>query len=307
MGEAGDYSGGRFLGFLAAVATLAASSLLAAVVAWWGWQLVGPAPVHIVPAPPVDPAATLVAANLFGTGSGSAVAGAPGSEATLAGNARLLGIIAEPQQQGYALFSLPGGPKVVAAGQEISPGVKITAIAPDTVTVQEGAAERRLRLRPEPRAAAGARTAAAPPATGVETPAPGAAASGVPVGAAPVPSPAAVASASSCAPPAGFRGPVIRLNAELLGGLSSDTAPWRTLFAPTPQGLVVTQESGYSAMLGLKAGDRIAQANGIALRSPDDVTSAVLRPLIANQGVRIAGLRDGAPQELWLANAACAQ
>ena len=68
---------------------------------------------------------------------------------------------------------------------------------------------------------------------------------------------------------------------------------------------MVTHESGFSAMLGLKAGDRIAQANGIALRSPDDVTSAVLRPLIANQGVHITGSRGGAPQELWLANVAC--
>jgi type II secretory pathway component PulC len=59
-------------------------------------------------------------------------------------------------------------------------------------------------------------------------------------------------------------------------------------------------------MLGLKAGDRIAQANGIALRVPDDVTSAVIRPLIANQGVRVIGSRDGAPQEVWLANVACA-
>jgi len=290
MGEASDYSGGRLLRFLAAIATVAASSLLAAVVAWWGWRLFGPAAVHIAPAAPADPAATLVAANLFGAGSRPAAAGTPGSEATLAGNARLLGIIAEPQQKGYALFSLAGVPKVVAAGQEISPGVKITAIAPDTVTVLEGATERRLRLRPEQGAAA---SGAAVAVGAVQASARAAVAS--------------VASVPSCAPPPGFRGPVVRLNAELLGGLGSDTAPWRTMFAPTPQGLVVTQESGYSAMLGLKAGDRIAQANGIALRSPDDVTSAVLRPLIANQGVRIAGLRNGAPQELWLANVACSQ
>ena len=287
MGEAGDYSGGRLLRFLAAIATLAASSLLAAVVAWWGWRLVGPAAVHIAPAAPADPAATLVSENLFGAGSRPAAAGTPGSEATLAGNARLLGIIAEPQLKGYALFSLAGVPKVVAAGQEISPGVKITAIAPDTVTVLEGATERRLRLRPEHGAAASGAAAA--------------------VGAVQASARATAASVPSCAPPPGFRGPVIRLNAELLGGLGSDSAPWRTMFAPTPQGLVVTRESGYSAMLGLKAGDRIAQANGIALRSPDDVTSAVLRPLIANQGVRLAGMRSGAPQELWLANAACSQ
>ena len=295
LGEAGDYSGGRFLRFVAAIATLVASSALVAVVAWWGWQLFGPVPVHIAATAPADPAATLVAANLFG--GGAAPTSAVASDATLSGNARLLGIIAEPQKQGYALFSLPGGPKLVAVGQEITPGVKVTAVAPDTVTLREGATERRLRLWPEQR-------------TGGPIPSGPAGASPQAVGAAAHPQSRSVAAGSAvasarCAPPAGFRGAVIRLNAELLGGLSSDPGPWRALFAATPQGLVVTHESGFSAMLGLKAGDRIAQANGIALRSPDDVTSAVLRPLIANQGVHITGSRGGAPQELWLANVAC--
>ena len=290
MGEAGDYSGGPLLRFVAAIATLAAAGALATVVAWWGWQLFGPAPVHVAPAAPTNSAAAIVAANLFGAGGSPATAATGASEATLAGSARLLGIIAEPQRQGYALFSLPGGPKVVMAGQEVSPGVKVTAILPDIVVVREGATERRLHLRPEPGAGAAGQPSAAK-AVG----APSAASAGA----------AAVASAS-CAPPPGFRGAVIRLNAELIGGLRSDAAPWRTLLAATPQGLVVTQENGYSAMLGLKAGDRIAQANGIALRNPDDLNAAVMRPLVANQGVRIVGLRGNAPHELWLANTACA-
>jgi Type II secretion system protein C len=302
LGETRDYSGGRFLRFAAAIATWLASAALAAVVAWWGWQLFGPAPVHIAATAPADPAATLVAANLFGAGAAPASISAVASDATLSGNARLLGIIAEPQKQGYALFSLPGGPKLVAVGQEITPGVKVTAIAPDTVTLREGAAERRLRLWPEQGAGgpnASPSASARPPALGV---AGAAATAGTPSRSAAANS---VAANARCAPPAGFRGAVIRLNAELLGGLSSDPGPWRALFAATPQGLVVTHESGFSAMLGLKAGDRIAQANGIALRSPDDVTSAVLRPLIANQGVHITGTRGAAPQELWLANVAC--
>ncbi len=98
----------------------------------------------------------------------------------------------------------------------------------------------------------------------------------------------------------------MRLNAELLGGLASDTGPWRDLLAPAAGGLVVREEGGFGAMLGLRSGDRIAQANGIALNMPDDVTAAVIRPLIANQGVRIVGSRDGATHELWLANVACA-
>jgi hypothetical protein len=36
---------------------------------------------------------------------------------------------------------------------------------------------------------------------------------------------------------------------------------------------------------------------------PDDVVAAVLRPLVANQSVRITGSRDGAPREWLLLNA----
>jgi hypothetical protein len=111
---------------------------------------------------------------------------------------------------------------------------------------------------------------------------------------------------AACAPPPGFRGSVVRLNAELLGGMAGDAAPWRALLAPIPGGLVVRESGGFGAMLGLRSGDRIAQANGIALADPDDVTAAVIRPLIANRGVRLIGARDGVTQELWLANVACA-
>jgi len=56
-------------------------------------------------------------------------------------------------------------------------------------------------------------------------------------------------------------------------------------------------------MLGLKRGDRVQQANGIALTTPDDVSSAVLKPLVASQAVRLTGTRDGQPRELLLLNA----
>jgi len=111
---------------------------------------------------------------------------------------------------------------------------------------------------------------------------------------------------TTCAPPAGFRGTVVRLNAELLGGVGADSIQWPTLLSPSAGGLVVRSDNGFGAMLGLKTGDRLTQANGIALTAPDDVATAIVRPLVANQGVRLIGARDGATQELWLANAACA-
>ena len=111
---------------------------------------------------------------------------------------------------------------------------------------------------------------------------------------------------ATCAPPAGFQGSVVRLNAELLSGVGADSVQWRSLLAPVEGGLIVRSDNGFGAMLGLKTGDRLAQANGIALAAPDDVATAIVRPLIANQGVRLIGARDGATQELWLANVACA-
>ncbi len=271
--------------FVSAFATFVAGCVLALVIAYWGWQIFGPAVVHIPAPAPADSAATIIAANLFHRGD-SVTQNVP-ADAVLSTDARLLGIIAEPGERGYALFRLPSGPKLVAQGQEISAGATLVSVQRDAITVRDGAGERRFGLWP------GASSAVQPSS---KTSAP----SGAQVAR------SRSVAAASCAPPAGFRGTVVRLNAELLGGLAGDAAPWRTLVAAAPGGLVVRDSGGFSAMLGLKSGDRLAQANGIALSVPDDVTSAVIRPLIANQGVRVVGSRDGATQELWLANVACA-
>lgn len=274
----------------AALATFATGCALAGVLAYWGWQAFGPAAIHVPFAAPANPAATIIAANLFGGGGVPSATPAP-EASVLAGDARLLGIVAESGQRGYVLFKLPSGPRLVEQGQEIVPGAKLTAIEPDSITVRDGAGERRLLLRP-------ASPAIAPQATpGADSGAVGKAGSA---------STTRPRRSVACAPPAGFRGSVVRLNTELLGGLGADSGQWRALLAPTAGGLVVQTESGFAAMLGLKAGDRIDQANGIALTVPDDVASAILRPLVANQGVRLSGSRGNAPRELWLANVACA-
>ena len=56
-------------------------------------------------------------------------------------------------------------------------------------------------------------------------------------------------------------------------------------------------------MLGLKPGDRVAEANGIALNGPDDALVAIVRPLMASQPVRVRGTRDGKTSEWLLVNA----
>src|SRR6185503_5446919 len=104
-----------------ALATLLAMTLLAIVIAWWGWQAFGPAPVRIPPAAPADPAAAVLASGLLA--ARGAVATPAKDEGTLAtGDTKLLGIVAEHDGRGYALFRLPSGPRLVAQGQEIAQG-----------------------------------------------------------------------------------------------------------------------------------------------------------------------------------------
>lgn len=250
--------------------------------AYWGWQLLGPPPLRVASSGPANPAATIVAANLFGregASPSSAVA-----DPALGADTKLLGIISEAGERGYALFRLSTGAKLVAQGGEIARGATLVSIQRDGVTIRDGGGERRFLLRTS---AAGGRAAAPPAVAGtVRT--------------------ASAATSATCAPPAGFRGTVVRLNAELLGGVGPESVQWRSMLAPVEGGLLVRSGDGFGAMLGLKTGDRLTQANGIALAAPDDVAAAIVRPLVANQGVRLIGARDGATQELWLANVACA-
>jgi type II secretory pathway component PulC len=71
------------------------------------------------------------------------------------------------------------------------------------------------------------------------------------------------------------------------------------LVSPASGALVVRDQSGFAGMLGLKNGDRVERANGIALALPDDIAATILRPLTRSQPVWLAGTRDGKPQQ-WL-------
>jgi type II secretory pathway component PulC len=232
--------------------------------------------VRILPAAPADPAATILASGLLAAPGAVPAATTPTrDESTLAaGDTRLLGIVAEQDGRGYALFRLPSGPRLVTAGQEIAQGATLTAVRPDGVTIRDAGGERRIALRGEPAKAA----------------------------------PAAVANARAtrnpaCIAPAGFKGAVLRLNAELFQGIIANPESWTALVASERGALTVRDDSGFATMLAMKKGDRLEQANGVALTAPDDVVSAVLRPLAAQQTVRVTGTRDGAPREWLLLNA----
>ena len=260
-----------------AVATLAAFALFAAVVAWWGWRAFGPAPVRIAPATPADPAAAILASGLLAGGAAPPPAAAPAKDDTAltAGDTRLIGVFAERDGKGYALFRLPTGPRLVATGQEIAQGAQLVAVRPNGVTIRDAGGERRIVLRAD----APAKVSPAAPVA------------------------ARVVRSAACAVPAGFRGTVLRLNAELFQGIIAKPESWTALVASDRGALTVRDESGFVTMLAMKKGDRLEQANGVALAAPDDVIGAVLRPLAAGDSVRILGARAGTAREWLLLNA----
>jgi len=251
--------------------------LLGIVIAWWGWRWFGPAQVHVAPAPVDDVVAALAASPLFAGGAPAARPDAAAAPTTLASDTRLMGVFAEAGGRGHALFRLPdGSSRLVAAGAALSGDATLVEVRPDGVLVRDGGGERSIALRAPPVATS------APPAS---------------------PRPAGSKTSAACALPPNYKGPVVRLNAELVQGLISQPEGLRAIADSQDGALVIRDEAGFAAMLGMKKGDRVTQANGIALRAPDDVIVAVLRPLAASQPVRLVGSRGTQPRELMIINA----
>jgi len=264
------------LRILAVVALLIALALLAWVVAYWGWRWFGPAPVAIPANPPQgDWARRIADARVFGAAAPNAPAAAPSS----LGDLRLLGVFAEQDGRGYALFrSSARGAMLIAAGSEIAPGLRLETVKPTGVVLVDTGVRRELTLRP-PAAA--------------ERPRPAVAA-------------AASKTAANCAPPAGFTGPIVRLNAELLSGMVNSPETWKGLVQADAGGLVVRDQSGFAGMMSLRSGDRVEGANGVPLVVPDDIGYAVLGPPTKSQPVWVSGTRDGKRQQwLYLNAGAC--
>ena len=261
---------------VAAVALLVALALLAAVLAYWGWRWFGPAPVTLPPErADGDPMRHIADAHLFGAAAATATSTNP---TAASGDLRLLGVFAQRDGKGYALFRAGSrGPLFVATGSDVISGTHLQAVRPDGVTLEQAGARRELALRPAG-ASGNVKVAALPTAD----------------------------RAAQCAPPAGFTGSVVRLNAELLSGMISAPDTWKALVQPGPGGLIVHDQSGFAGMMGLRNGDHVERANGIALALPEDIAGTVLRPLTRSQPVAVSGSRDGKPQQwLYLNAGAC--
>lgn len=275
----------RFAGWparlLGGIALAAACMLLAAVLAQLVWRALLPTPAAVGLPPLPDTLAPLFAVSPpFGSpGAVSSSAGpvAP-PVATLQGELKLLGVFAGQGGGGQALFRMPDrGPVLVAPGQEITSGVKLVAVYADRVRVDDRGETRDILLRPA--------------GTGAAIPGP------APVAA------AARADRSGCAAPPGFTGSIYRINAELLSGMAAQPESWKPALEAARSGLSVRDAGGFAAMLGLKVGDSLREANGIALTATDDVLAAIVKPLQANQPVRVRGARGGVDLDFLLVNA----
>lgn len=261
----------------ALVATAAAFAIFAWVAAHWLWRWAAPAPATVATASPADPASAIVASGLWA----GAAAPASAARAPANGEIRLLGVLAERDGKGLAVFRTRDGARAVEVGGGVVDGTSLASVDARSVRLRDATGERTLEL-----------DRVAPPR---ETPGPRAtnvAAANAGRGA-----------SAACAVPAGFAGAVLKLNGELLEGLIAQPDSWRGLLGHENGSLVVREDGGFATMLGLARGDRLLQANGIPLREPDDVVGAVLRPLVASRTVRIAGTRGTRNREIFVVNA----
>lgn len=262
---------------VATLATLAAFSVFAWVVAHWTWRALAPAPVPTPRPAPADPATAIVASGLWAptTSEPPAPKSAPASAGS--GELTLLGVMAERDGRGWGVFRTKDGARVVAAGDEVVSGTTLVGVDPNGVRVRESSGERTLELRREPASSSAKRETGARGPVRPTNPA--------------------------CAVPQGYAGSIVKLHAELVEGMIAQPETWRTLLAAEGGALVVREDGGFAALLGLARGDRVSQANGVALREVDDVIAAVMRPLAASQPVRLSGQRAGRPRDVLLQNA----
>lgn len=118
---------------IASASKALASSLLGLVLAYWTWTWCAPSPLPRSLEVPEAPARLAAAGGLFGAVAGGAPADAPTGLAV-----SLLGLVAgQPAGSGYALLRLGAGEtRVVRAGGELAPGIRVETVLPQRVILQ---------------------------------------------------------------------------------------------------------------------------------------------------------------------------
>jgi len=123
---------------LLALLNYAMVAALAVTLAYWLWQLASPAPLAAVPVTESSPqnlTATINAAHWFGSNTGQE------ASTISSGDMKLVGIFgsvnsASGKHPGFAIFQMSNGKQLHAMlNKEFTPGLKLTGISQDAVTV----------------------------------------------------------------------------------------------------------------------------------------------------------------------------
>ncbi|MBK8739376.1 MAG: hypothetical protein IPM02_07435 [Betaproteobacteria bacterium] len=278
---------------LAALMLLCALAVFAWVAAYWIWRAAEPAAVPAAMREDMDWSGRILSGSALGFVRTEAAAAAaprrPQRPQSRAGSG-LLGIAREAggkrKSGGQALFRVDGRRVLwLRVGEDLDPGITLSAVDADGVRIAREGREIRLPLRE--------RTPAVPRAV----PAPVAAVAKAPATAAVARAPATTADACKLAPEQRARAYILR--PEIVDGVMREKSGWADLFKPAAEGLVVQNPGGTGAMLGLYGSDVLARADGAQLSSPDDVLRLVLQPLARNESVVVTGARGGQPRE-WI-------
>ena len=266
------------------LATLVALRAARVVLAYWGWQLFGPAPLHVPPAAPRrsgggDPRFGPVRRRRRAARRGAATRDRDARAATCGCSA----CSPKPTARGYALFRLPTRSEARRAGQRDRARRDARRRAAATaITIRDGGGERRIALRGD---AAAAGRAAAPRramATGRARRA---------------------RAVRACAPPRGIsRAPSCGSTPNCWAASSRSRTAGARCSSPVDGALVVRDDSGFVAMLGDEEG-RPARRRPTASRSRRPTTSSarVLRPLAAKQARAADRHARRRAARMWLA------
>jgi general secretion pathway protein C len=118
---------------IASASKALALALLGFVLAYWTWAWCAPSPLPRSMEVSEPPARLTAASGLFGGVAGGAPTDAPTGLAV-----KLLGIVAgQPAGSGYALLQLGAGEtRVVRAGGDLAPGIRVEEVLPQRVILQ---------------------------------------------------------------------------------------------------------------------------------------------------------------------------
>jgi hypothetical protein len=276
-------------GFLArvsrALVLLCALGVFAWVAAYWIWRAAEPSMTPPLARQDTDWSGRILSGSALGFARAEPAQTQQAATASSAvdGRIRLMGIAREPgnraRNAAQALFKIDSKRILwLRPGEELDPGIVLSAVDADGVRLARDGKEIRLPLR-EPRAPPAARIAStAPSINGPKVQAPAAAA---------------------CKLALEQRARAYVLRPEIVDSVMREKSGWTDLFKPAADGVLVQNPGGTGAMLGLYGNDVLSKADGAQLSGPDDVQRLVLQPLSRNESVVVTGTRGGQPRE-WI-------